>query len=132
MKEILRMGNSLTQWVPEYWSRSFNKPEKKFVPAKGFCSFVFNNVTLSSSGEISKCCMDLKGATVYSDLRKSTLEQIWHSNVRQQFLSLMLRNKRGMIEGCAECSITSTNNDNRYTSFIKKTKRLLFSSKKLA
>jgi len=125
MGELLRMGDSVTQWKPEYWNESFNKPEKEFIPAKGFCSFVFNNVTLSSSGEVSKCCMDLKGSTVYSDLRKNTLAQIWHSDIRKNFLSLMFKNDRSRIEGCSKCSITNVNNDNRYKNIVKTARRKL-------
>lgn len=126
MKEILGVGDVVTQWKPEYWNESFNRPEMKIDPAKGFCSFVFNNVTLSSSGEISKCCMDLKGATVYSNLKGNTLEQIWHSNIRRQFLLAMFQNKRSDINGCSSCSLTHVNNNNSYMSIIRTIKRKLF------
>jgi len=125
MKEIFRMGDTVSFWHPKYWNESFNKKEKQFFPAKGFCSFVFNNVTLSSSGKISKCCMDLRGATVYADLNTHTLEEIWNSQMRRQFLDLMFTNKRKDIKGCATCSITHTNNDNRYTHWVRTTRRML-------
>ena len=125
MQEIFNMGNSVTCWKPKYWNESFNKKNKQFYPAKGFCSFVFNNVTLSSSGKISKCCMDLRGATEYADLKNHTLEEIWTSQVRRQFLSLMFANKRGSIKGCDTCSITNTNNDNRHTNWIRVLRRTL-------
>ena len=118
------MGDSVTFWRPKYWNDSFNKKDKKFYPAKGFCSFVFNNVTLASSGKISKCCMDLRGATVYADLNTHTLEEIWNSQMRRQFLGLMFANKRKDIKGCATCSITYTNNDNRYTNWMKRVRRV--------
>lgn len=123
MREIFNMADSVTFWRPKYWNDSFNKKDKKFYPAKGFCSFVFNNVTLASSGKISKCCMDLRGATVYCDLRTHTLEEIWTSNLRRQFLDLMFRNKRGQIKGCDTCSITYTNNDNRYIHWTRRARR---------
>lgn len=114
MKEIMRLGDSVTSWQPEYWNESFNKPDHRYYPAKGFCSFVFNNVTLSSSGFVSKCCMDLRGKTEYTDLRQNTLKEIWHSDSRRQFLTLMFRNKRSFVEGCSSCSITETNNNNKF------------------
>ena len=125
MQEIFNMGDSVTFWRPKYWNDSFNKKDRKFYPAKGFCSFVFNNVTLASSGKISKCCMDLRGATVYCDLRTHTLQEIWTSNVRRQFLDLMFRNQRGQIKGCDTCSITYTDNDNRYNNPLRVLKRKL-------
>ena len=128
MKEILRMGDAVTQWRPQYWNESFNKPKKVFNPARGFCTFVFNNITLSSSGQIAKCCMDLKGSTVYADLTKNTLEEIWHSQVRQQFLTLMFKVKRSEIKGCSTCAITYTNNDNRYNNILRSLKRTLLTT----
>jgi len=125
MARLLKMGDSVTQWQPEFWNESFNKPEKKYIPAKGFCTFVFNNVTLSSSGEVSKCCMDLRGATTYADLRHHTLEEIWHSDARKRYMTDMFRNNRSKIKGCSSCAITNVNNDNRYTSVVRTAKRRL-------
>jgi radical SAM protein with 4Fe4S-binding SPASM domain len=125
VKEIFRMGDTVTFWNPKYWNESFNKKDKQFFPAKSFCSFVFNNVTLSSSGKISKCCMDLRGATIYADLRDHTLEEIWKSQARRQYLDLMFANKRKDIKGCETCSITNTNNDNRYTNWVRTGRRML-------
>jgi|GEM_PF-1335683 len=126
MKEIFRESNDLTFWRPKFWNESFNKKEKHFYPANGFCTFVFNSVTLSASGFISKCCMDLKGTTAYADLRQNTLEEIWRSTIRKQFLTLMFKNQRKAIDGCKTCSITNTNNDNRYNNFYRIVKRKLF------
>ena len=114
MVDIFKQGDAVRSWRPKSWNESFNKGAKQFYPAKGFCTFVFNNVTLSANGHISKCCMDLKGSTVYADFSKGTLEEIWHSEARKQFLRLMFRNKRRLIAGCGTCSITNTNNDNRF------------------
>ena len=114
MKEIMRLSDSVTSWHPEYWNESFNKPDHQYYPAKGFCAFVFNNVTLSSSGFVSKCCMDLRGQTEYANLRQNTLQEIWHSDSRRQFLTLMFRNKRNLVEGCSSCSIAETNNNNKF------------------
>lgn len=125
MKEIIRLGNSVTSWHPEFWNESFNKPDRQYDPAKGFCSFVFNNVTLSSSGFVSKCCMDLRGQTEYADLRKDTLKNIWHSQARKQFLTNMFRNKRSLIKGCGSCSITQTNNNNKFDSPHKTVRHII-------
>ncbi len=131
MKEVFRMGDTVTFWHPKFWNESFNKKDKKFFPAKGFCSFVFNNVTLASSGKISKCCMDLRGATVYADVNTHTLEEIWNSQIRRQFLDSMFTNKRKDIKGCDTCAITNVNNDNRYTQWVRTARRVL-SARKIA
>ena len=123
MKYIFSMGNDVTFWHPQFWNESFNKKAKQFFPAKGFCSFVFNSVTLSSSGKISKCCMDLRGATQYADFTKDTLENIWHSQVRKESLRLMFSNKRSMLKGCSTCTIKHTENDNRYNNLARAFRR---------
>ncbi len=126
MRGIFGAADDIAFWHPKFWNESFNKKGKKFYPAKGFCTFVFNNVTLSASGFISKCCMDLKGATVYADLAKYSLEEIWHSNVRKQFMDMMFRNRRSALNGCKTCSITSTNNDNHFNNWARVLKRTCF------
>lgn len=126
MIEIFGAAEDISFWRPEFWNESFNKKEKKFNPAKGFCTFVFNSVTLSANGFISKCCMDLKGATVYADLAKYSLEEIWHSNVREQFLDMMFTNRRSALNGCKTCVITNTNNDNHFNNWARAFKRTFF------
>ena len=126
LREIFRSGDDVTFWQPKFWNDSFNKKTKQFFPEKGFCSFVFNDVGLSASGFIGKCGMDLKGATVYADLAKESLANIWHSQVRQQFLTLMFQNRRSAIPGCENCSIAYTNNDNRFNNIFRKIKRRFF------
>jgi len=126
MKEIFKMADYVSFWKPQDWNESFNKKSQRFCPAKGFCSFVFNNVTLTSSGKISRCCMDLKGSTEYADFSKDSLENIWHSRIRRQFLTLMLKNRRNLLKGCSTCSVTYTNNDNRYTNIFRTLKYKLY------
>lgn len=123
MRGIFAVADDISFWHPKFWNESFNSKEKKFYPAKGFCTFVFNNVTLSANGSIAKCCMDLKGATVYADLAKHSLEEIWHSNVRKEFLEMMFKNRRSGLSGCKTCSITNTNNDNHFNNWAKVLKR---------
>jgi len=125
-KELFRKADDVRFWQPKEWNESFHKSEGELSPAKGFCTFVFNNVSLSASGFVSKCCMDLKGSTDYADLRSNTLEKIWHSQARRQFLNLMFRNRRQALSGCSSCSITNTNNDNRYSNIFRTIRRRYF------
>jgi len=66
----------------------------------------------------------MRGATVYADLNTHTLEEVWNSQMHRQFLDLMFANKRKDIKGCATCSITHTNNDNRYINWIRTVRRM--------
>ena len=126
IQDLFRRVDDVRFWQPKEWNESFHKSREGLSPAKGFCTFVFNNVSLSASGFISKCFMDLKGSTDYADFRVNTLENIWHSQARRQFLSLMFRNKRHAIQGCSTCSIASTNNDNCYSNIFRTIRRRYF------
>ncbi len=126
-KEMFSLADSVTFWYPQYWNESFNKSQKKFHPSKGFCQFVFNSVTLNSSGYIAKCCMDLSGATQYGDLSKNSLEEIWYSKERKLFLKQMFFNKRASLNGCRNCSISYVNNDNRCNNLFRTLKRKFLS-----
>lgn len=123
MIDVFKRADDVRFWHPENWNESFKRSDTQFSPAKGFCSFVFNNVSLSTSGFISKCCIDLQGLTDYGDFHNQSLEDIWHSQIRRQFLSKMFNNKRSKIKGCENCSIGYSNNDNRYNNVLRSLRR---------
>ena len=91
-------------------NQSFHLGKKKFDHKSGFCSFVHNSVSISTSGSVIKCCMDLQEATAYGNLENQTLSQIWNSNERFDFLRKMLKFQRRKIPGCNSCSVGWTNN----------------------
>lgn len=105
LKEIFSRADRLTNWEPVNWNASFHKEQPRYTPYPFFCSFVFESVSLSTSGAITKCCMDLKEATRYGDFSKNTLESIWFSDQRRAFLRAMREGKRQLIPGCDTCSI---------------------------
>jgi len=105
LKEIFNRADLVTNWEPVNWNVSFHKDQAGYTPYPFFCSFVFESVSLSASGAIIKCCMDLKEATSYGDFSKNTLESIWFSDQRQDFLRAMHEGKRHLIPGCDTCSI---------------------------
>jgi radical SAM protein with 4Fe4S-binding SPASM domain len=132
MKEIFAIADDVRFWQPKQWNESFCRDPGCLLPAKGVCTFVFNSVSLSSSGFITKCPMDLKAKTSYSDFRKQTLEEILHSEARRKFITMMFRNKRRLINGCNTCSITNTNNDNRYSNIFQILRRTYYNFSKQA
>ncbi|MBF0485476.1 MAG: SPASM domain-containing protein [Candidatus Omnitrophica bacterium] len=103
--EIFKEAHKVSQWEPRDWNDSFHTKSGAFSPRAGFCSFVFDSVTLSSSGAVIKCCNDLKEQTKYGDFSKDTLESIWRSQKRRDFLELMSKGERRKIPGCHNCSI---------------------------
>lgn len=100
-------------WEPTDWNESFHGAAPQFAPARSFCTFVLNAVTLSTSGALIKCCMDLQERTKYADFTRHSLDEIWHSAARKRFLGQMYRNRRGEIPFCKSCSIGLVNNNNR-------------------
>lgn len=105
LKKIFSQVDLVTNWEPLDWNASFHKEQSRHTPYPFFCSFVFESVSLSTSGAITKCCMDLKEATKYGDFSKNTLESIWFSDQRRAFLRVMREGKRQLIPGCNSCSI---------------------------
>jgi len=105
LREIFSKADLVTNWEPFDWNVSFHKEKPKYSPYPSFCSFVFESVSLSASGAITKCCMDLKETSKYGDFSKNTLESIWFSQERRAFLRAMREGKRNLIPGCDTCSI---------------------------
>jgi radical SAM protein with 4Fe4S-binding SPASM domain len=114
MMDVLNRVDHVRTWHAKHFNDSFPVLGKRVAPAKGFCSFVFENVTISSGGSVIKCCMDLGEATKYGDLNQNTLEEIWNSAQRKHELSLMRRGKREKLPGCSACTITDSDIDNTY------------------
>lgn len=105
LKELFGRVDVVTNWEPLDWNQSFHKDHPQFTPYPRFCSFVFESVSLSTSGAITKCCMDLKETTKYGDFNKYTLRSIWFSEKRREFLRAMYEGERHSIPGCDTCSI---------------------------
>lgn len=109
LKEIFNQAGIVTRWEPLDWNESFHGEQPQYIPNPFFCSFVFESVSLSAFGAITKCCMDLKETTRYGDFAKNSLESIWFSEDRRAFLRLMHEGKRRLIPGCGTCSIGYVN-----------------------
>lgn len=114
LMEVLNGVDHVRTWHAKHFNDSFPVTGKPVAPARGFCSFVFENVTISSGGSVIKCCMDLGESTKYGDLNQHTLEEIWNSAQRKHELSLMRWGKREKLPGCSACTITYSDIDNTY------------------
>lgn len=115
MQAVFDRVDRVRLWTPTNWNESFKLFEGCRIPAKdGYCQFVTNAAVLSTSGKITKCCMDLQEKTAYGDLRTHTLEQIWRGSERLAFMEKMGRGSRNEVAGCANCSISIAENDNAF------------------
>ncbi len=113
LREIFDKAGYVTRWEPVDWNESFHTDAPHYVSARHFCSFVFESVTLSTSGAILKCCMDLKELTKYGNFSKDSLESIWFSKKRESFLKMMYEGRRNSVPGCNNCSITYVSQNNK-------------------
>lgn len=105
LKDLFNQAEHITRWEPLDWNESFHTGRPIYKPRKHFCSFVFESVSLSTSGSVIKCCMDLQELTKYGDFTMNSLEDIWFSEARKAFLRLMYKGKRHLLPGCSKCSI---------------------------
>lgn len=106
LKLIFNKADHVREWSPCDWNESFHTENPLYATSGHFCSFVFESVSLSTSGAITKCCMDLQELTKYGDFTKDSLESRWRSDTRKAFLQLMYEGKRHLIPGCSKCLIT--------------------------
>lgn len=106
LKKLFNSADHLTRWEPVDWNESFHTGSACYSPSNHFCSFAFESLALTTSGAITRCCMDSLELTKYGDFTKDTLESIWLSDTRRSILQLMHEGKRNLISGCNKCSIT--------------------------
>ncbi len=115
MRAVFERVDRVRPWSPVNWNDSFKLSRDSRAEAKsGFCQFVTNSVSLSTSGRIIKCCMDLQESTAYGDLRTHSLAEIWRGPGRQEFMERMSQDRRCDVTGCAGCSIGYTDNNNAF------------------
>jgi radical SAM protein with 4Fe4S-binding SPASM domain len=105
LKKIFDQVDIVAGWKPLDWNESFHRECPVYSVHPYFCSFVFESVSLSTSGAIIRCCNDLREATKYGDLSRDTLRSIWFSAERLGFLRAMRAGNRHLIPGCSNCSI---------------------------
>jgi len=86
------------------WNGNIDVEGYKPSVNKGFCQFMFNTVLITTDGGVAKCCNDLNASTVYGNIKSKTLNEVYHSDRRKEYLKLMYNNKRYMVKGCEKCT----------------------------
>ena len=84
---------------------SFNYRKKNpTIPEIGICLDFLNHLCINREGKVSICVrFDPKGLGIIGDLNKQTLEEIWNSPKRMEWMEYHKQGKRGSIPLCSYC-----------------------------
>lgn len=83
---------------------SFNYRRKPTIPEIGICLDFLHHLAIDREGKVSICVrFDPKGLGVVGDANKDSLEDIWNSEKRQEWLELHKRGERKRIPLCSYC-----------------------------
>ena len=100
---------------------SFNYRKKNpTIPEIGICLDFLHHLSINSKGKVSICVrFDPKGLGVIGDVTEQTLEEIWNSPQRLEWLEYHKQGKREEIPLCSYCHYwgvpTGNNNSNTKT-----------------
>ena len=104
-KDFLEIySNKVKTYKFHDWTGSIDVPFHKKKDKKGYCMFCFNTIVLFTNGDIGKCCSDLNAETVYGNIHRNDLKDIYLSKRRKAELKLFRHNRRKEIKGCETCT----------------------------
>jgi sulfatase maturation enzyme AslB (radical SAM superfamily)/SAM-dependent methyltransferase len=102
-RSVLALADSVEIRHPHHWDGTMNRASQARPELKRrerMCKFLFGNLVLLASGEVTVCCADLRGKGTVGELAKSTLLQIWQGEARR---NMLLRWRRGDFLGMRLC-----------------------------
>jgi radical SAM protein with 4Fe4S-binding SPASM domain len=67
------------------------------------CPEPFSKLAINPDGSVSVCCVDWAYQTLVGDLKKQTLEEIWHGEALREFRLRHLYGQRSALPACASC-----------------------------
>lgn len=69
------------------------------------CVYVWKSMTILYSGEVTLCCMDIKGAESVGDASKQSLREIWRGATMKRIRDAHRRHAYGEVNLCKGCSL---------------------------
>lgn len=87
--------NKKTHWKTDTAVKSVIHGEK--------CAYPLMSMVIHSNGLVSACCTDWKFATVYGDVKKTSVYDIWHSEKLRQFQIGHMEIGRKVNNFCSTC-----------------------------
>ncbi|QII14129.1 hypothetical protein KsCSTR_47520 [Candidatus Kuenenia stuttgartiensis] len=83
---------------------SFNYKINPTIPEIGICLDFLRHLAIDSKGKVSICVrFDPKGIGVIGDARTQTLEDIWNSPKRKEWLKYHIQGRRDKVPLCSYC-----------------------------
>ncbi len=83
---------------------SFNYKKDPTIPEIGICLDFLNHIAINREGKVSICVrFDPKGLGVIGDANTDSLESIWNSPKRREWLNLHIQGRRKDIPLCSYC-----------------------------
>jgi radical SAM protein with 4Fe4S-binding SPASM domain len=83
---------------------SFNYRRSPTIPEIGICLDLLNHLAINTYGEVSICVrFDPKRVGVIGDANTQTLDEIWNSEKRMQWLELHKQGRRDLVALCSFC-----------------------------
>ena len=77
-----------------------NQGEKKY---KLGCNMAMHQMVVLPNGDVTMCCNDLNAKGVVGNVKENSLEEIYHSKQRINYLDKLMRGKRNELELCKGC-----------------------------
>ena len=90
---------------------------------KGFCEYIFHTVIVTTSGQMSLCCIDYNSLNAFGDMTQHSFVDTYFSKEHMDILQKMADGKRAAVPGCANCRVVK---NSWSTDSAKRTSRLPF------
>lgn len=78
--------------------------------AANICTFPLEYMVIYVNGDVGACCVDWKHATVYGNIQKQTITEVWNSKKLRDFQLMHLKGKRKLLDFCKYCNNPSMDN----------------------
>ncbi len=69
------------------------------------CVYLWRSMTVLYSGDVTLCCMDIKGAETLGNVKEQSLSQIWHGAMMQKIREAHRQHRYGEVSLCSTCSL---------------------------
>ena len=84
----------------EKWNNSENESSWLYNP----CLSLWTTFHITTSGQVPLCCLDYDAKVNLGNVKKSTIKEIWNSNLMNKMRKLHKEGKRNQIAFCKRCN----------------------------
>lgn len=68
-----------------------------------FCERLYHYITILADGRVAMCCFDSEAEHAVGDVRRQTIQEVWHSDAFQSKRRLLYNKDFDKLELCAAC-----------------------------